>query len=60
MKTIGVVMVIIPALIVPTVALVVDGEVEVEVVHVGEAVAAAEGALVLKKIQWYGLNMRQK
>ena len=53
-------MVIILAFIVPTVALVVDGEVEVEVVHVEEAVAVAEGALVLKKIQWYGLNMRQK
>ena len=58
MKTIGAVTVIGPACIVPTVALVVAGEVEVEVAHVEEVVAVAEGALVLKKIQWYGPKMR--
>ena len=60
MKTIGVVTVIVPAYIAPTVALVVAGEVEVEVAHVEEAVVVVEGALVLKKIQWYGPNMRDK
>ena len=60
MKTIGVVTVIVLACIVPTVALVVAGEVEVEVAHVEEVVAVAEGALVLKKIQWYGLKVNPK
>ena len=60
MKTIGVVTVIGPVCIVATAALVIAGEVEVEVAHVEEVVVAAEGALVLKKIQWYGPNMIHK
>ena len=60
MKAIGVVTVIVPACIVATAALVVAGEVEVEVAHVEEVVVVAEGALVLMKIQWYGPNMRHK
>ena len=44
--------------LVATAALVVAGEVEVD--HVEEVVAVAEGALVLKKIHWYGPNMRHK
>ena len=51
---------IVRAYIVATAALVVAGEVEVEVDHVEEVVAVAEGALALKKIQWYGPNMRRK
>ena len=50
----------VPACIVATAALVVAGEVGVEVDHVEEVVAGAEGALVLKKIQWYGPNMIHK
>ena len=60
MKTIGVVTVIVPACIVATAALVVAGEVEVEVAHVEEVVVVVEGALVLKKIQWYGLKVNPK
>ena len=60
MKTTGVVTVIVPACIVATADLVIAGEVEVEVAHVGEVVVVAEGALVLMKIQWYGPNMRHK
>ena len=59
MKTIGVVTVIVPACIVATAALVIDGEVEVSHV-VAQVVAVAEGALVLKKIQWYGLKVNPK
>ena len=60
MKTIGVVTVIVPACIVATADLVIVGEVEVEVAHVEEVVVVVEGALVLKKIQWYGLKVNPK